>query len=465
MHMNKLSIIDTGFLLTESHHSPKHVAALQIFELPKGKGSAWLRRMLDQLRQVPPGYPFDQRLHTINPLQHALVPDENLEMDYHVRHSVLPSPGSDDQLWDLVARMHANLLDRERPLWEFHLIEGLSHRRFAFYTKMHHSLADGVTMNRWFIESGSLSAGDFKSPPIWQRERTPEPQPEDEPGLLQLIIEGVKTLGGGVRTAFDLTTLSAKLVQRRVWEGNRNVVLPFGAPRTRLNVTPGAARNLAATSFPLVLFRDIAKSQGVSINDVLMTVCDMAINRYFEDKGEVLEDPLVIYMPVNLRSEANPQSGNMISLLQVRLASDHEDPLASLQEVKDSSRTAREIFTGFGKPAIQIYALVVALMAQFEETLKLDKLLPPAMNLVISNVPGPQEQMYFRGARAISAFPISTLPPLTALNVTANSYAGILNIGLVSGRTAIPDLKALSRHMEEAVATLAEAAGVAPDNA
>jgi diacylglycerol O-acyltransferase len=462
--MNKLSIIDTGFLLTESHHSPKHVAAVQIFELPKGKGAAWLRRMLDQLRQVPPGYPFDQRLHVINPLQHALVTDDKLEMDYHVRHSVLPSPGNDDQLWDLVARMHANLLDRERPLWEFHLIEGLSNRRFAFYTKLHHCLGDGMTMNRWFTESGSFSADDMESHPIWQRERPPEPAPADEPGYLQLIVEGIKTLGGGVKTAFDLTSLSAKLVQRRFWEGNRNVILPFAAPRTRLNVATGAARNLASASFPLALFRDIAKSQGVSINDVLMTVCDMAVNCYFQDKGEALEEPLVVYMPVNLRDAAEPGAGNMISLLQVRLASDHWDPLTALKQVQASSKIAREIFTGFGKPAIQIYALVVALLAQFEETLKLDKLLPPAMNLVISNVPGPKQQMYFRGARAISAFPISTLPPLTALNVTANSYAGNLHIGLVSGRTALPDLKALSRHMEESVAILADAAEVAvPD--
>ena len=458
--MSKLSFIDTGFLLTESHHSPKHVACVQIFELPKGKGSAWLRKTLDQLRQIAPGYPFDQRLQTSNPLQHEWVADDQLEMDYHVRHSVLPGPGKDEQLWELVARMHANLLDRERPMWEFHLIEGLSGRRFAFYTKMHHALADGMTMNRWFTESGSLSPEIADSPPIWERHRTPRSDEGDDPGFIPLIIEGIKTLGGGVKTAFDLTTLSAKLVQRRFWDGNRNVILPFGAPRTRLNVMPGAARSLAAISFPLALFKAIGKSQDVSVNDVLMTVCDMAINRYYEVKGQVLEDPLVVYMPVNIRSEKDPQSGNMISAIQVRLASSHGDPLQSLQQVKDSSRTAREIFSGFGKPAIQIYALVVALLAQFEETLKLDKLLPPAMNLVISNVPGPRETMYFRGAKAISAFPISTLPPLTALNVTANSYAGILNIGLVSGRTAIPDLQALSDLMEEAIDELATAAGV-----
>lgn len=458
--MTKLSIIDSGFLMTESHHSPKHVACLQFFELPKGKGSAWLRRMLDDMRKVEPGFPFDQRLRVISPLQHELVPDEHLEMDYHVRHSVLPRPGNDDQIWDLVARMHANLLDRERPLWEFHLIEGLSNRRFAFYTKLHHALADGVTMNKWFMDSGSSSLTDMNSPPIWQRQRTLAPVSGDEPGYAKLMIEGIKMLGGGIKTAFDLTTLSAKLVQRRFFEGNRNVILPLGAPRTSLNVATGAARNLAATSWSLEQIKSIGKSQGVSINDVLMTICDMAIHRYFEEKGEQQDEPLVVYMPVNLRSDNDPQSGNLISAVQVRLATHHDDPLSSLQQIKTSSRTAREVFSGFGRPAIQIYSLVVALLSQFEESLKLDRILPPAMNLVISNVPGPKHTMYFRGAKSLSAFPVSTLPPLTTLNVTATSYAGTLNIGLVSGRTALPDLEALRLYMDDAVATLVELTGV-----
>jgi len=337
----------------------------------------------------------------------------------------------------------------------------LSGRRFAFYTKIHHALADGVTMNRWFSESGTSSPQDLNSPAIWQRPRKHRKPGTDEPSYTQLMMEGIKMLGGGIKTAFGLTTLSAKLVQRRFLEGNRNIMMPLAAPRTRLNVATGAARNLAATSYPLELFKAISKSQDVSINDVLMTICDMAIYRYFEEKGEPSDEPLVVYMPVNLRSDDDPDSGNLISALQVRLATDHFDPLTSLQQIKESSKTAREVFSGFDKPAIQIYALVVALLSQFEETLKLDRILPPAMNLVISNVPGPKNTLYFRGAEALNAYPVSTLPPLTALNVTANSYAGTLNIGLVSGRTAIPDLESLRHHLDDSVAALADAAGVA----
>ncbi len=458
--MSKLSIIDNGFLLTESQNSPKHVACLQIFRLPKGRGPAWLRRMLDDLRAVPPGFPFNRKLQITNPLQPEWVTDKKFEIDYHVRHTVLPGPGKDQQLWDVVGRLHANLLDRERPLWEFHLIEGLSGRRFAFYTKIHHAMADGVTINRWFMQAGSASSDDRSTPPIWKRERARPAPDEGEWGYAQLMKTGLKMLGGGVKTTFDLAGLGARLVQRRYIKGDSNAILPAAAPRTALNVTTGSARNLAGTSFPLALIKAIGKSQGASINDVLMTLCDLAISRYYAEKGQAPKEPMVAFIPVNLRNPDDPESGNLVSMLQVRMAGQHADPLAALRQIKASSSTAQELFSGTGRSALQIYALMVALLAQFEESLKLTRVLLPTNNLVISNVPGPRDVMYFRGAENVSAFPISTLLPLTALNVTANSYAGNMHIGLVSGRTAIPDLQAIVDNMNEAVTALAGAAGI-----
>jgi diacylglycerol O-acyltransferase len=381
-------------------------------------------------------------------------------MDYHVRHTVLPGPGNDQQLWEVVARLHANLLDRERPLWEFHLIEGLSDRRFAFYTKIHHAMADGVTINRWFTQAGSTTADDPLTPPIWKRDRVrPQPDP-GEPGYSQLLMAGIKMLGGSIRTTFDLAGLGARLVQRRYIRGDSNAILPVAAPRSALNVTTGSARNLAGTSFPLALIRAIGKSQGASINDVLITLCDLAIGRYFADKGRAPEEPMVAFVPVNLRNPEDPENGNLVSMLQVRMAGLHDDPLAALRQIRESSGTARELFSGTGRSALQIYALMVALVAQFEESLKWARILPPTNNLVISNVPGPSDVMYFRGAETLAAFPISTLLPLTALNVTANSYAGHMHIGLVSGRTAIPDLQAIVGHLHDSVTALAAAAGI-----
>jgi diacylglycerol O-acyltransferase len=454
--MSKLSLVDTGFLLTETPNSPKHVACLQVWRLPKGKGSAWLRRLVADLKQEPAGFPFNQRLDEKIPLQPELALAEHIDMDYHVRHTVLPHPGDDEQLWKTVSRLHSNLLDRERPLWEFHLIEGLSDRRFAFYTKIHHSLADGVTLSRWFGESGSANAEDPSTLPIWHGEKKRSKRKGREPTYANLIGEGIRVFGGGVRTALDMTTLTLRLVNRRFFKKDRDITLPLSAPKTPLNVVPGAARFLTATAFPLDEVKAIAHASEVTVNDVLLTICDLALARYFEGKGSPLKDPLVVYMPVNLRTGDDHGAGNLVSLLQVRLASDRDDPLRAMQQIRESSITAREVFSGFGRPAIQLYSLTVALLSLFEETLKLDKLLPPVQNLVISNVPGPKQRLYFRGAEGLSAYPMSTLPPMTALNVTANSYAGVLYVGLVAGRTAMPDLDVLAAHMDDIFSELSE---------
>ncbi len=144
-----------------------------------------------------------------------------------------------------------------------------------------------------------------------------------------MIIDGVKMLGGGFTTALGVSALSAKLLQRRFFDGDANIALPLSAPRTALNVAPGAARNLTFTQYPLEEVRAIAHSQGGSINDLVMTICDLAVNRYFEETGQAPDEPLIAYMPVNLRHEQEQDNRNLISLLQVKMASEHEDSLAA----------------------------------------------------------------------------------------------------------------------------------------
>lgn len=446
--MYKLSALDSGFLLTESQHSPKHVGGVQVFQLPKGKGSAWLRKLLDELKRVPPGFPFNQRLKDSSLLSPTLVTDDCFDIEYHVRHTVIPGPGDNEQLVEMISRLHANLLDRERPLWEFHLIEGLRGRRFAFYTKIHHSLVDGITFARWFAESGSVSPADLHSRPLWQRDEEP-PEPADDGDFPQLIRESVKMLGGGVKTAFELSALSAKLIQRSLFDKDRNTVLPLAAPRTRLNVPTGAARSFGIANYPLDEIHAMASAHGASINDFVMALCDLAVNRYLSEKGEPPVEPLVVYMPVNLRKDED-EEGNLISLLQVKLASDHDHPLTTLKQIVESSKSTRELYGSISRPAIQLYTLAVALLPLGEELLKLDQWLPPAINLVISNVPGPQTKVYFRGAEVVEVYPVNTLPPAVSLSMTVCSYAGKMFFGLVAGRTAVPDLQKLTAGLDDA---------------
>ncbi|MDT8319631.1 MAG: wax ester/triacylglycerol synthase family O-acyltransferase [Xanthomonadales bacterium] len=466
--MTRLSNIDAGFLLTESQHSPKHVGGLLVLSLPKGKGPAWLRKLLADMKQASPGFPFSQKLQPGNPLQPALVLDTAFDIDYHVRHTVLPHPGSDRQLTELIARLHSTLLDRDRPLWEFHLIEGLQDRRFAMFTKVHHSIADGLTFARWFAASCSASAANRSTPPVWHQPPAAADGDEEGPGLLHLLSDGVRLFGGGVKTAAGLSTLGGRLLLRRVFERDVTIPLPLSAPRTALNAVTGAARAFAITDYPLKEIKAVGKFRGCSVNDVLMTVTDLAVNRYFREHGNPVDEPLIAYMPVNLRANdgqgagqrGGQGDGNLISLLQVRLAREHDNPLETLRQIHESSRSAREVYSSASRSVVQYYSLMVALMTLAEEYLKLDKWLPPAINLVISNVAGPPQHLYFRGARIERVYPVSTLPPLTALNVTANSYAGTLYLGLVAGRSSIPDLASLTRHFDEACAELKKLTGV-----
>jgi len=458
--MTRLSLIDGGFLLTESHHSPKHVAGLMIFQLPKGKGVAWLRTMLDEMKQWPPCFPFNQRLKTQPGPLYELEPDPGFEMNYHVRHTVLPGPGNDRQLLDVVARMHANLLDRDRPLWEFHLVEGLSRRRFAFYIKIHHALADGITVGRWLENSSATSADDHGTPPIWAHEQNSDKSEDSGINYVQMVLNGVRLLGGGARTALGVVKLSAKILQRRFWEGDSRIALPFSAPNTPINVTPGAARKISIASYPLKDIKAIGKAQGASINDVIMTLCDIAVSRYFDLHDDTPDGPLVAYMPVNIRTSEEEGDGNLVTLLQVKLASKHGDPLATLQEVRKSINSAREVYSGASRDAVQYYALMVALVSLAEEMLGLHKVFRPVENLVISNVPSSRKKLFFRGAEIIGLYPVSTLPPMTALNVTACSYAGTMYFGLIAGRTAVPDLDVLTSYIGDAFMELAEATGV-----
>ena len=457
--MTRLSTIDGGFLLTESHHSPKHVGALMLFQLPKGKGPAWLRALLNDMKQCPPEFPFNQRLKRPNGLFYELETDRHFDIDYHVRHTVLPRPGGEAQLRDVVARMHANLLDRDRPLWEFHLIEGLSGRRFALYVKIHHALADGITFGRWIDDCTTTSPRARTLRPIWATDPEPVAGAGGDLSLTQIAADAVQTLGGGVRTAIGVSAITAKMLQRRFFDQDEHVALPLSAPRTSLNVTPGAARTLAFTSYPLEDLRAIGKAQGASINDVVMTMCDMALSHYLYEHGDQPRGSLVAYMPVNIRTEDDAGDGNLVTLLQVKLASSHRDALTSLAEVRESISTARKVFSGASKAAVQYYSLLVALLSQAEEMLNLGRFLPPVNNLVISNVPGSRVKRYLKGAEALAIYPVSTLPPMTALNVTCCSFAGTLYFGLIAGRTAVPDLPLLAAYLDEAFEQLAEATG------
>ncbi|WP_162846059.1 wax ester/triacylglycerol synthase family O-acyltransferase [Seongchinamella sediminis] len=445
--MNRLTLLDSMFLGLESPEIPAHVAGLQIYELPRGKGSAWLHGLMAELRQRPPGSPFNEKLHCRLGGLPELVVDEDYDPEYHLRHTVLPRPGTDEQLRSVLARLQAHLIDRDRPLWEFHLIEGLENRRFAFYIKIHHAICDGATFSKWMSQATTRSAASKDMRPIWQRprmraSRTPRTG-------LEALQAPVNMLATARDLGLGLGQLGGKLLQRRFLQGDRSIALPLSSPSTALSAPPTASRNLAFTHFPLADLKAMGKPSGATLNDVVLALCDAALRRFLAEQGQVPEQPLVALVPVNLRQPGSEEEGNLVTSIQVKLGDRDQGHAERLAAVRDAMRSGKALYTEIPTVASQAYSLGAAGLGAIGTALHLEGIMPPPCNLIISNVPGPRETRYFGGARLLETYPISGIAPMSALNVTVYSYDGELFFGLVAGRRALPHLHDLKLCIDE----------------
>ncbi len=444
--MTKLSTVDGLFLRVESRELPMHVAGLQIFQLPKGKGSNWLQELLQDMRSRRPGVPFNQRLEQGMFGRMQLVEDKEFEIDYHVRHNVLPKPGSDEQLGAAVARMHSNLLDRDRPLWEFHLIEGLSNRRFAFYIKIHHAICDGATFSKWMAESTDSSPkGRVRA--IWERSHRPSSYAANP--LLKILQSPGEALRKSAELGFGLSRYTAQMLKERIIEGNELVALPMSGSQTALNAHLSASRNLAFTQAPLKELKAMGKKVGGTLNDVVLAICDAALRRYLGEQGEEPEKPLLAAVPVNIRKEGDASEGNFVTSLLVKLGNRQQGPEERLRTVSESVKTARAVCEDVPAVATQFVSFGSGLLGAAGSALRLEGIMPPPLNLVISNVRGPTGVRYFAGAKLLATYPISGIAPMTVLNVTVYSYNDTVFFGLVSGRRALPHLRDLKLCLDE----------------
>jgi diacylglycerol O-acyltransferase len=448
--MSKLSILDALFLWAETPEMTAHVAGLQIYQLPEGKDSAWLQELMETLRGCKPGKPFDQRLKFRPGRVPELIDDTEFDIDYHLRRTVLPSPGEEEQLRNVVARLHGHPMDRDRPLWEFHLIEGLAGGRFAFYIKIHHAICDGATFAKWMSQSTGTSA-EASTPPIWATSR--RARGGSQISLLQSLQESLQAPVDAVREGGEmsrgLVQLVGRILRQRFIERNSDVALPLSGPITAINREVSASRNVAFCRFSVDELKAMGRPFKATLNDVLLAICDAALRRYLGEQDQVPESPLVAFLPVNLRLPGEEREGNFVSSLQVKLGGTDQSPTERLKAVARSVKTTKALYSGVPMASTQIYTFSVAGLAAVGQALRLTGLIPPPLNLIISNVPGPRETRYFEGARLEEIYPISGVAPMTALNVTVYSYAGTLFVGLTAARRTMPHVEDLKLCLEE----------------
>ena len=455
--MKMLSPTDALFLMAEHRRQPMHIAGLQIFALPDGAPKTFIRDLVkDMRRHSEPSPPYNQR-----PVFRGTWfwrDDDHFEIDHHVRHLSLPAPGRIRELLEMVSRLHSALMDRSRPLWEVSVIEGLADGRFAIYTKVHHSVFDGVSATLEVVRSLSEDPNQRAMPPVWarvpsRRKRSGALVPPVGPvnALIHSMETNFRIVPGAVRGALDLLRRS---------RGKPADATPYQAPPTMFNVPISSSRRFAAQSYSLARIKAVAKAAGGTINDVALAMCSGAIRSYLESKDGLPKAPLISMVPVSVRAADSPEGGNQVSVILANLATHIVDPAERLQAVMASTRRAKDRMAKMSRVEQLAYAATGLSPMAVTSILGLDRI-RPAFNVVISNVPGSKKPLYLNGAMLEETYPISIPIDGQALNITLTSYCDSVAFGYTACRRSVPNMQRLLDFTEQALSELEAAVGLA----
>jgi len=457
--MDRLSAIDVSFLTNESSSAHMHVGGLCVFEGPPPSYDDLAEHVRSRLHLVPR---FRQKLAfppapTGRPFW---VDDPNFNLEYHVRHSALPSPGSEDQLRRMAARIFSQQLDRTKPLWELWLVQGLTRKRFAFVTKTHHSLVDGVAGVD--IATVLFDVKPVPEPAEADHEWVASPEPsgatllaKDAEGLLSAPLRLARRVEHAVEhPEATLHQVSESLTA--LGEVGWNFANP--APDTPLNHGIGPHRRFAWVRSDLSKFKRIKDVLGGTVNDVVLAVVSGAMRGWLRSRGVRAEGmELRAQVPVSIRAEGERgQLGNRIAVVRGPVPVYVEDPVQRLKVVRESMQGIKQSKQALGAEVISRFndfapPTLLAQAARVNFSTRL-------FNLVVTNVPGPQIPLYVLGRELQDIFPVGFLPPNQALFIAIMSYNGSINFGLLADYDSMEDVEGIATGVEGAIAELLEAA-------
>jgi WS/DGAT/MGAT family acyltransferase len=469
---DRLSPLDASFLFAEDRTRAMHVGGVMTFAPPAGgfdldafaaligRRLALVPRYRQKVREVPGhlGLP-------------VWVDDPDFDLDYHVRRSALPRPGSDEQLRALVGRLIARRLDRSRPLWEIYLVEGLSGGRFAVVTKTHHAMVDGLAS----MDIGALLLDTTPEPRETDAE---EWHPATEPSALELATDAVLEAWRQPRTVFDVMARAGADAREAVAGLERAVATlttlasaTSGRPVHPLNAVTGEQRRFATAATTLADHRAVRAARGGTVNDVVLAVVTGALRRWMMTRGEPLTAGAAVraLVPVSVRGRrgddrtaggggAAPAVGNSLSAYFVELPVGEDDPLRRLEAVSAAMAAHKAAGQAVGAATLirlaglappTLHSLGVRLASQFSSQV---------YNVLVTNVPGPPRPLYARGARMLDMYPVVPLAGGQAVSIGITSYDGGMHYGLTADRDAVPDVDVLACALTEALAELVAAA-------
>jgi WS/DGAT/MGAT family acyltransferase len=462
--LRQLTLQDASFLYLETSDTPEHVGGLDLVELPAGYRGDYYQDYKAMIAS---------RLHLV-PLLHSKllrlpfdldrpfwIDEPHVDIDYHVRREAVPRPGRMDQLEDLVARLHATLLDQTRPLWEFYVIEGLESGQIALYIKIHHAAMDGAS-------SMALINAMYDPSPAPRAMPAPGPSDHPAPPSVSELAQGVlahilRQEIRGLQSVPDLLAAWTKRVlpNADTLHYDHHASTP-STPRTLFNVGITNQRVFAARTLALQAVKQLGKQTGTTINDVVLAVCSGALRSYLEAKQALPARTMTAMVPVAMHGGADPIAANQNGAYLCSLASDIADPYDRLLAIHRSSTEQKQRFNDLARlplpdvPIIGGDAITHPLVDLYGHS-GLAGQFPVFGNLPISNVRGPTLPLYVAGARLVSLYPCSIVFHGAALNITAQSYVDRLDIGLVACRRAVPDLARLADLLSVAFAALQRA--------
>ncbi len=468
--MRRLTGLDASFLYLETPTTHMHVSGTYIFDPSGVEGGYRFERVkaliVNRLHRLPP---FRWRLVEVPfGLHHPIwIEDPAFDVDNHVIRRILPPPGRQADLLEMAGEIMGQPLNRAHPLWEIHLIEGLQGGRVAMVAKTHHAAIDGASGAELVTNLLDLSPEVTTYEDVeWE----PEPMPSDTEMLvyaLNSLARQPAAFGEAVRDTFS------GALSRRTYSGpdassGASTGGLFHAPRTSINRPIGAGRLFAVTEVSLADVKDIRRSLGGTVNDVVLALCAGALRRYLLDRDELPTEPLVAMVPISVRAEEEKGSmGNRVANMFVALATELADPVERLNTIRTNSKSSKARATAAGTETLATWAqfappLIAAQAAKLYSSTRMADHHRPAFNVTISNVAGPQFPLYFAGARLTAWYPMGPIFDGSGLNITVMSYDNVVYFGLIACSETVARVGDIAGFMNDAAAELLSAAKNAP---
>jgi len=490
----KLSSMDASFLYLETPEMPMHVGSMAIFRLPedyKGNFFEDFKAMIASRLHVAPILKSRLEKAPLDIDHPSWVEDDQFDIDRHIFRGSLPAPYDRATLERIVGWMHAKLLNRARPLWEFYVFEGMKDNEIGLYSKMHHACIDGgagAALTNMIYDVTPVPR-EIK-PPKAKRKDGPEPreiaanlidsyqqlwrQPFDgksTPKSIDLPRSGKSDLGSilfdnamfqiesAVKFASSVPAMlkSVSDVLGKISDPeSRESIAGMASPPTILNKSISSERSFAGTSISLTKAKALAKQSGGKLNDVVLALSSGVVRRYLLERGALPAKAMTAAVPISLREEGNTEANNQVFGMICSIATNIEDPKARLEAIiaqstksKEMSHPLRALMPQVSNISMLGAPIMVQVFALLYSRSGLSDVLPPAANITVSNVPGPRQTLYAAGAELLHIFPVSISTHGMALNITVQSYRDQLDFGFIAGANIIPHVQVLCDMLPE----------------